>query len=77
MEDRENATVKLSLPYGLELTRGSLQWQGNLVKDQAVNLEAFVKTANKMQGNIKAEVSSPGKNPGVIETRAYYYEVST
>lgn len=77
VEDRESASITLSLPHGLELARGPREWQGKLVKGHAVNLEVFVKTANKMQGNIKAEVSSPGGSPGVIETRSYYYEVST
>ncbi len=77
LEDKENATIKLSLPFGLEYTRGGLQWQGNLAKGRVVSLEAYVKTSNRMQGNIKAEVSSPGTSPGVIESRSYYFEVST
>lgn len=77
MEDRDNATIKISLPFGLEYIRGELQWEGNLVKEQVVSLELFVKTTNKMQGNIKAEVSSSGKSPGVLESRSYNYPIST
>ena len=75
IDEVQNATIRFVLPYGVELTDGKLQWNGDVKKDEIIQFNITIKATTEIRGDIKADVYTL-KNGTKIK-QSYYASIFT
>ena len=58
VRDYSNTIVNINLPEGFELISGDLSWEGNLTKDQVLQLKVIIKAVKNGEWTIEGSVKS-------------------